>query len=43
MAHIPQGTTASLELELFDPALADRVCDTLQKLLPLYEYFIALE
>ena len=21
MAHIPQGTTASLELELFDPAL----------------------
>ena len=29
--------------ELFDPALADRVCDTLQKLLPLYEYFISLE
>ena len=21
MAHIPQGTTTSLELELFDPAL----------------------
>ena len=28
---------------LFDPALADTVRDTLQKLLPLYEYFLGLE
>lgn len=29
--------------ELFDPALADTVRDMLQKLLPLYEYFLSLE
>ena len=29
--------------ELFDSALAEQVRDTLYQLLPLYEYFIALE
>ena len=35
--HVPVGP------ELFDPSLADTVRDSLQKLLPLYQYFMTLE